>query len=198
MTTADYLSRGSGVPFKIISWFAFRFAVYAGVLGLTAILFLVGAGVYARFWTAEIASVPTREFLSKPQPAPVLPTPKNGLEGALVAGNPDLFAGVPNVIGLEIVDSSNAPVGKITDIILDRNGKVQSMVIALKGYWLTRKYVVIPFNDFTFKTETIASRDTNPSVVIGTVPYALATLQALPPAREFFHAGAAESSTKKE
>jgi hypothetical protein len=194
MTTADYLSRG--VPFKIISWFAFRFAVYAGVLGLSAILFLVGAGVYARFWTAEIASVPTREFLTKPQPAPVLPTPQNGLEGALVAGN-DLFSGVPNVIGLEIVDSSNAPVGKISDIILDRNGKVQSMVIALKGYWLTRKYVVIPFNDFTFKTETVASSDTNPSVVIGAVPYALATLEALPPARVFFDAGAAESSTKK-
>jgi PRC-barrel domain len=197
MTAADYLSRGSGVPYKMISWFAFRFAVYAGVLGLTAILFLVGAGVYARFWTADIASVPTREFLSNPQPAP--PMPEKELEGTLVAGNPDLFSGVPNLFGLEIVDSGNVPVGKISDIILDRNGKVQSMVVALNGYWLTRKYVIIPFKDFTFKTETIANRDTNPPVVTrGTVPYALATLQALPPAREFFHPGSVEASPKEE
>jgi sporulation protein YlmC with PRC-barrel domain len=192
MTTADYLARGSGAPFKIISWLAFRFAVYAGVLGLVTILFLVGAAVYVLFSTAEIASVPSREFPSNPQPAPklptpsdpqsapTLPTPENGLEGALVAGNPDLF-GAPSVIGLEIVDPSNVPVGKISDIILDRNGKVQSMVIALNGYWLTRKYVVIPFKDFTFKPETIAGTKAS-DITRATVPYSRANLQALQPA----------------
>jgi hypothetical protein len=131
--------------------------------------------------------LPSREFLSDPQPAPTLPTPENGLEGALVAGNAGLF-GVPNVIGLEIVDASNVPVGKISDIILDRNGKVQAMVIALNGYWLTRKYVVVPFKDFTFfKPETIAGGYvTNPSVTThATVAYSRASLQALQPAGAF-------------
>jgi hypothetical protein len=51
----------------------------------------------------------------------------------------------------------------------------------LNGHWLTKKYVVIPFKDFSWD---YMSASGNPKALIverGTVPYGREQLQAAPP-----------------
>ena len=141
-------------------------------------LFLVGAGVYSYLWPEDIISIETQPPASVGPGAPVIPFKPP--EDALVAGITNPFS-TGNLIGLDVFDPNKNVVGKITDLVLDRHGTAQGIVVGLGGYWLTKKYVVIPFKDFSWDYMSAAG---NPKALIierGTVPYGRDELRAARP-----------------
>ena len=182
-SVADYLVP-RGAPEKVFVWFGYHLAVYAGIAVAVAFLFLAGAGVYSYIVPADVISIETQP---SPVPGGDVPaaTPVNRphpfpLEDLLVAGLTNPFA-TGNLIGLDVLDGDKKLVGTITDLVLDRHGNAQGVVVGLSGYWLTKKYVVIPFTEFTWDYEPSAA---NPKMLVierGTVSYKREHLQNLPP-----------------
>jgi PRC-barrel domain len=177
---------------KGVSWLGYHLAIYAGVAGATAVLFLAGAAGYSYLWPADVISIentppagngvqPLNGGQAVPSDfAPKLSIPHLQPGDALVAGlsNP-LDTG--NLIGLEVWDSDRARIGTITDLVLDHHGNAHGIIVGLNGYWLTKKYVVIPFGQFSWDYEP---SDQNPNAFVvarAKVPYNLEHLQGLPP-----------------
>lgn len=168
---------------RVLVWFGYHVAVYAGIAMLAGVVFLVGAGAYSYLWPLDVISIETQPPAADPTTnvVPIVPSRPFKLdEDALVAGVTDPFA-TGNLIGLDVWDINKDRVGKVTDLVLDRHGSVQGVIVGLSGYWLTKKYVVIPFKEFTWDYQP---SDKNPKALVierGTVSYKREHLQALPP-----------------
>jgi hypothetical protein len=64
----------------------------------------------------------------------------------------------------------------------EAHGNAHGIIVGLNGYWLTKKYVVTPFEQFSWDYEP---SEQNPSAFViarAKVPYTLEHLQGLPPA----------------
>ncbi len=183
-----YVENPRETAWHAASWAAHHVAVYVGVAGVAAVLFLVGATAYAYLWPADVISIEMQSPLQgpaidvgAPPPLTMPATPGHRLNPAeaLVVGLSNPFA-TGNLIGLDVWDSNKERVGTITDLLLDHNGSAHGIVVGLSGYWLTKKYVVIPFKDFTWEYEP--SSQNTPVIAHGNVPYKRDHLQRLPPA----------------
>jgi hypothetical protein len=179
---ADYLIPREAAH-KVLIWFGYHVAVYAGIAMAAGVAFLVGAGAYSYLWPPDVISIETQSPAADPATndvAPVVPNHPLKPEDALVAGVTNPFA-TGNLIGLDVWDVNRDRVGKITDLVLDRRGNAQGIIVGLSGYWLTKKYVVIPFKEFTWDYQ---ASDENPKALVierGIVPYRREHLQGLPP-----------------
>jgi hypothetical protein len=139
---------------------------------------LLGAGAYSLLWPTDVVSIEPETQGPALQSSPPVPSLRS--DESLVAGLTNPFA-TGNLIGLDVLDKDAMHVGKITDLMLSRQGSVQGAIVGLSGYWVTKNYVVIPFKEF--KWEYQASSDGVKAFVIerGTVPYNRRHLENLPP-----------------
>jgi PRC-barrel domain protein len=142
----------STIALAVVKWAAPRLAIYLIAVAVTAAVFFGAAAVYAFFWSAPVAperpaaTSPVREppiELQKPvelptelPTAPSVPTPRPRLID-LIAGPAANEAppsiGVSAMFGLEIYGPNEEKVGKVAEVIIDRHGSVESVVLGLEG-----------------------------------------------------------------
>ena len=69
----------------------------------------------------------------------------------------------PKLVGVSVYDKENKNIGKIEDILLDHDGRVQAVVIGVGGFLgIGRKDVALPFDAIKWQTEqrTVATNGT--------------------------------------
>jgi sporulation protein YlmC with PRC-barrel domain len=185
MTTA---ALSSPTASHLFGWLGYRLAVYAGVVAATAVVFIVGAGIYAAFLPAPTIVAPPSVQPKTQWPASVprsSPAPGGGWivddDGIVISGAdvPILYS---SVVGLPIFDARNEAAGTVTDIIIDRkSGVAEGVVIALKGYWLTRKYVYVPYEEVKWDAANKSAASGSAAPVKGVVKYTRTDMDAFRP-----------------
>jgi sporulation protein YlmC with PRC-barrel domain len=60
----------------------------------------------------------------------------------------------PKLVGVGVYDSANKSVGKVSDLMLDKDGAVKAVVISVGGFLgIGSKYVAVPFSAVHWQTE---------------------------------------------
>jgi len=60
----------------------------------------------------------------------------------------------PKLVGVAVYDSDNKSVGKIDDLLLDKSGSIQAVVIGMGGFLgIGRKDVAVPYSAIHWQTE---------------------------------------------
>ena len=76
----------------------------------------------------------------------------------------------PKLVGVSVYDKENKSIGKIDDLLLDKSGKVQAVVIGVGGFLgIGKKDVALPFDAIKWQTEqrSVASNGTAPGAATG-------------------------------
>jgi len=71
----------------------------------------------------------------------------------------------PKLVGVSVYDRDNKNVGKVADILLDKSGKVQAVVIGVGGFLgIGAKDIALPYEAVKWQTEqrTVATNGTAP------------------------------------
>ena len=72
----------------------------------------------------------------------------------------------PKLVGVAVYDSDNKDVGKIADLLIDHDGKVQAVVIGIGGFLgIGSKDVAVPYSAMHWQTEqrTVAVNNRRPA-----------------------------------
>jgi sporulation protein YlmC with PRC-barrel domain len=72
----------------------------------------------------------------------------------------------PKLVGVAVYDKENKSIGKIDDLLLDHDGKIQAVVIGVGGFLgMGKKDVAVPFSALQWQTEqrTVASNSAAPA-----------------------------------
>jgi sporulation protein YlmC with PRC-barrel domain len=75
----------------------------------------------------------------------------------------------PKLVGVSVYDKENKNIGKIDDILLDKSGRVQAVVIGVGGFLgIGKKDVALPFDAIKWQTEqrTVATNGTAPGAAM--------------------------------
>ena len=99
----------------------------------------------------------------------------------------------PKLIGVGVYDASDQRVGKIEDMLVDHDGKVEIVVIGVGGFLgIGAKDVAVPFKALSWHTEPrlVPSTSPPPSGSIGTTGQAsTVSYRTIDPARTEAHQG---------
>ena len=127
-------------------------------LASAAVLFLfVSAGALAQPPSETSQPPPSAPEPAKPEavppppeatqpaaPAPEAAAPKGADAVTTVPGN---SASVTNYYKQNVYDTSDNSVGEISDVLLDKDGRVTAVIVSVGGFLgLGAKYVSVPFN----------------------------------------------------
>ena len=86
---------------------------------------------------------------AKTEAAPSAETKKEASEtkNAEMAAVPSDAVGVNDYYKQNVYDTSNNTVGEVSDLLLDKNGRVKAVILSVGGFLgLGGKYVSVPFN----------------------------------------------------
>src|SRR5438046_1655898 len=125
---------------SLLRWISLRLAVYVAAALGSAVLFFIGATIYALLVPRAAASPPTIP-LNILRTAPVVQPPpaSPGQPQELIAQDtaaPSVTAS--SVFGLHLYGPGDEQIGDVSDIIFDRRGNIQAVVVGLAGYhWST-------------------------------------------------------------
>ena len=76
----------------------------------------------------------------------------------------------PKLVGVSVYDKDNKNVGKVADILLDKSGKVEAVVIGVGGFLgIGTKDIALPYDQVKWQTEqrTVATNGTAPGAAPG-------------------------------
>jgi sporulation protein YlmC with PRC-barrel domain len=76
----------------------------------------------------------------------------------------------PKLVGVSVYDKNNKNVGKIDDLILDKSGKIEAVVVGVGGFLgIGRKDVALPYDAIHWQTEqrTVATNGPAPANNMG-------------------------------
>ena len=60
----------------------------------------------------------------------------------------------PKLVGVAVYDKDNKSVGKISDMLMDKHGKVEAVVIGIGGFLgIGAKNVALPYDQIHWQTE---------------------------------------------
>jgi len=167
----------------LIRWISVRFAVYVTVALGAAVLFLAGATIYVFLQPAPTA-IPIEILRTAPIVQPPVAPPQGQPKDALIVAQEPSAAPVAasGVFGLHLFGPADEQIGDVSDVIFDRRGNIQAVVVGLAGYhWSTRKYVIIPFEQVKLVTGSPTEDKLMPAKLErGIVPYSLADLRNMP------------------
>jgi sporulation protein YlmC with PRC-barrel domain len=71
----------------------------------------------------------------------------------------------PKLVGVAVYDKQNKSIGKISDLLMDKDGKIQAVVIGIGGFLgIGTKDVALPYDQIHWQTEqrTVATNGTAP------------------------------------
>jgi sporulation protein YlmC with PRC-barrel domain len=76
----------------------------------------------------------------------------------------------PKLVGVSVYDDQNKSVGKVDDLLLDRDGSVKAVVIGIGGFLgIGQKQVALPYSAIRWQTEqrTVATNEPPPDSGMG-------------------------------
>ena len=152
----------------------------SGVWVVSAGLYLAGATIYKFKWSE----------LSPPSP-PIIPaevSPESQGSSAATVVPDDVIESAPRTIaastmfGMKIYGPNDELVGEVTEVIMDRRGSAQAIVVGLDGFWTNKKYVLIPFASMIVYPQSAPTNEEPIAVRAerGVIPYSVWDLQKLP------------------
>lgn len=95
---------------------------------------------------------------------------QNNSNGQFITRQDAGIVRAPKLVGVAVYDKDNKSVGKISDILLDKQGKVEAVVIGIGGFLgIGTKDIALPYNDVKWQTEqrTVATNGTAPGAMNG-------------------------------
>jgi len=102
-----------------------------------------------------------------PAPAPTTPAPAASARpsGQYYTSQPDQMR-ASKLIGTKIVNNANETVGDISELILDKDGKVAAVVVSVGGFLgIGAREVALDYKSFTIKHDPTAMTDSGATVV---------------------------------
>ena len=135
--------------------------LFGGVAALTM-------GVSAAL--AQTAADPAKTPASDPAPATPAAAASSSTKAEVVTAQPDGTMRAPKLIGVAVYDRDNKDVGKIADLLLDHDGKVQAVVIGIGGFLgIGSKDIAVSYSAVQWKTDPrqVAVNDPPPANAAG-------------------------------
>ncbi|HYI27034.1 MAG TPA: PRC-barrel domain-containing protein, partial [Bradyrhizobium sp.] len=163
-------------------WVLSRLAVYLLAAAVSAVAFFVAISAYVFFFAPQRVSLPDIPLQEMILPPPAINTPRSVAPGDLVAGSQpgavQAFA-LSAMLGVKIFGANNEPIGKVSEIVMAKEGNAEAVVVALEGsYWMNTKYVAVPYKSVQWVTIGAAGQIGEPER--GLVGYSKADLQKVP------------------
>ena len=121
------------------------------LLGGVAVLTLGMSGALAQSTTTPAAS-----------PSPDAAASASATSGQFIENQAPGLLRAPKIVGVAVYDNQNKSVGKIDDLLLDKDGSVKAVVIGIGGFLgIGKKDVAVPYNAIHWQTEarTVATND---------------------------------------
>lgn len=106
---------------------------------------------------------------TNPAPAASSSVPA-GANGQFITRQNAGIVRAPKLVGVSVYDKDNKNVGKVADILLDKQGKVEAVVIGVGGFLgIGTKDIALPYDQVKWQTEqrTVATNGTAPGATPG-------------------------------
>ncbi|AWN43209.1 PRC-barrel domain-containing protein [Methylobacterium durans] len=104
-----------------------------------------------------LGTVPGTQALAQPGP---------GQPGGLPTHRPPGTFKASTLIGLGVIGQDHVKVGKIEDVLVDRGGRIQAVILDVGGFLgIGTKRVAVPFDRFAWNTDARAGKGRDPSIV---------------------------------
>jgi sporulation protein YlmC with PRC-barrel domain len=115
---------------------------------------------------ARATPTPNADTAAKATPTPADTTAQTAGAGEFVTQQEKGQLRAPKLVGVAVYDSQNKSVGKIDDLILDKDGAIKAVVIGIGGFLgIGRKDVALPYSAIHWQTEerTVATNEPPPA-----------------------------------
>lgn len=129
---------------------------------------------------APAATTKTDTTATAPAPATksdMTATAATGAKGGFITQQQVGEVRAPKLVGVSVYDKDNKSIGKIDDLLMDKEGKVQAVVIGVGGFLgIGKKDVALPYDAIHWQTEqrTVATNGVAPGAAPGTTNNSLA------------------------
>ncbi len=96
-------------------------------------------------------------------PAPSTPKKMSDTGGAPTASASGLWQG-SKIIGLSVYNDQNQKIGSIVQLMVDKNGSIQSVVIGVGGFLgMGERDVAVKFSELKWSNEPVSSSSSSPT-----------------------------------